>query len=265
MKIYISADIEGVTGTTDFDETLKKSQDYQEFREQMTAEVQAACEGALNAGAKEIWVKDAHDTGRNLLAARLPSQVRLVRGWSGHPFCMVQELDQTFYALVMIGYHARAGADTSPLAHTMSSSIAEISINGQPSSEFLLHAYAGAHIGVPVAFVSGDAGLCTDIATLNPHIRTVAVKEGIGNSTVSIHPGLAVERIRSGVEEALRADLSTCLIPLPNRFSIAVRYRDHARAYRASFFPDARLIRPDTVSYETNNYFEALRFFLFTL
>src|SRR5512142_1232397 len=106
MKVYISADIEGITGTTHWDETEKKHADYAEFREQMTAEVVAACEGALAAGASEIWVKDAHDSARNIIAGRLPREARLLRGWSGHPYLMMDQLDKTFQACLMIGYHS---------------------------------------------------------------------------------------------------------------------------------------------------------------
>jgi hypothetical protein len=95
MKVYITADIEGVTGATHWDETDKKNPDYGEFQEQMTAEVVAACEGALNAGATEIWVRDAHWTGRNIIPSKLPREAKLVRGWSGHPFSMMQGLDET--------------------------------------------------------------------------------------------------------------------------------------------------------------------------
>ncbi|HJW89985.1 MAG TPA: M55 family metallopeptidase, partial [Anaerolineales bacterium] len=200
MKVYISADIEGITGTTHGDETEKSKSDYEEFRDQMTAEVVAACEGALSAGATEVWVKDAHWTGRNIMASKLPQEVKLVRGWSGHPFSMVQELDETFQALVLIGYHSRAGSDANPLSHTMSGSIAYVKINEHLASEMLLHAYAAALVKVPLVFVAGDAGLCQDAQALNPNIGTVAVKQGVGNSTVSIHPQLAVDQIRAGVQ-----------------------------------------------------------------
>ena len=74
MKIFISADIEGVTGAADWNETDKAHADYSEFREQMTAEVVAACEGAIKAGAQEVWVRDAHDSARNIIAAKLPPE-----------------------------------------------------------------------------------------------------------------------------------------------------------------------------------------------
>ncbi len=153
MKVFISADIEGITGTTHWDEADKKNPDYAEFQEQMTAEVVAACEGATEAGASEIWVKDAHASARNLIAAKLPKDVRLIRGWSGHPFLMAQELDETFQAMLMIGYHSRAGSNANPLAHTNTGSAAYIKINDHYASEFLVHAYAAALVNVPVRVV----------------------------------------------------------------------------------------------------------------
>ena len=94
MKVFISVDIEGCAGITHWDEAEKNHADYPEFREQMTREAVAAIEGAKIAGATEILVKDAHSSGRNLIASMLPADVRLVRSWMGHPLCMVQELDE---------------------------------------------------------------------------------------------------------------------------------------------------------------------------
>ena len=265
MKIYISADIEGVTGTTDWDETEKGEAAYAEFREQMTAEVAAACEGALEAGATEIWVKDAHDSARNLLAARLPQEARLIRGWAGHPFSMVTGLDETFQAVMMIGYHAPAASDANPLAHTMNRGITYLKINDQLASEFLLHAFVASLKRVPVVFVSGDAGLCRHAQTFNPHIGTCAIKEGVGNSTISIHPTRAIQAIRAGAQQARTGDLSRCLLPLPEHFHVEICYRNHASAYRAAFFPGVRAEGPHTVSFDTADYFEVARTLMFVL
>jgi D-amino peptidase len=265
MKVYISADIEGVTGATHWDETEKLKPDYNEFREQMTAEVSAACEGALQAGSTEIWVKDAHSTARNLIAARLPRETRLIRGWSGHPFSMVQELDESFHALLMIGYHSRAGSAANPLAHTFSGKIAGLKINGCDASELHMYAYAAALVNVPLVFVSGDKGICEEATLLVPNIATIAVKQGAGNSTVSIHPHLAVEKIRDGVQTALQRDVSKCRLPLPAQFTVDVSYKDHALARKASFFPGAVLTHPHTIRFNSDDYFEVLRLFAFVL
>jgi D-amino peptidase len=263
LKIYISADIEGVTGVTHWDETDLHKEDSKVFREQMTAEVVAACEGALQAGATEIWVKDAHDTGRNLIASKLPKQASLIRGWTGHPFMMVQQLDSSFAAVLMIGYHSRAGAGTSPLAHTMTGKLAYVTLNGRYASEFLIHAYAAASLHIPVVFVSGDKGLCDEVAQLNSHIGTVAVKEGIGEATVNIHPELATARIREGVAKALRGPVADCQIPLPGHFSVEISYRDHYNAHLYGFFPGTIQKDANTVQFESDGYFEVMRFMLF--
>lgn len=263
MKIFISADMEGIAGATHWDEVEKHHPAYQEFREQMTAEVVAACEGALNAGATEIVVKDAHWSGRNIIAAKLPREARLIRGWTQDPYSMMAGLDQSFHAALMVGYHSRGGADTSPLAHTLTSRAASVTINDRGAAEFLINAYTAGLIGVPVVFLSGDAGICQDASEFLPAITTVAVLEGLGHATTSIHPALAVERIRSGVEAALKGDVAPCRVAMPPHFVAEVRYRIHQVARQVSFYPGARQIGSHTVQFEADDYFDILRFFMF--
>ena len=263
MKIYISADIEGVCGVTHWDETELDRVDSQFAREQMTAEVAAACMGALDAGATELWVKDAHDQARNLIASRLPPEAKLIRGWSGHPFLMMQELNETFQATIMIGYHARVGSNSNPLAHTLSGNYTHVRLNDLPASEFLINAYTAALARVPVIFLSGDQGMCAEAQALLPGMETVAVKEGRGGSTVSIQPQLAAERIRAGVARSLKNEPSRFIPTLPENFQLELRYRRHVNAYHVSFFPGATLVDPHTVLFESNCYFEVLRFLSF--
>jgi D-amino peptidase len=263
MKVYISADIEGITGTTHWDETEKKLADYAEFREQMTAEVNAACEGALNAGATEIWVKDAHDSARNIITSKLPQEVKLFRGWSGHPYMMMDGIDSSFQAAMMIGYHSRAGSGASPLSHTMTGAYYYTKINGQLASEFMINSYTAAYEGVPVVFVSGDAGLCEDAAALIPTISSVSVKQGKGNATINIHPNLAIERIRETVKKALGQDLKKCKVKLPDHFQVEIAYKEHIKAYSASFYPGVKLVNPNTIQFETKDYFDVIRFMMF--
>ncbi len=263
MKVYLSADIEGITDVTNWDEADLPKAEFQASREQMTAEVVAACEGALEAGATEIWVKDAHDTARNLIAARLPQAARLIRGWSGHPFMMAQELDHTFQAVLLVGYHSRAASATSPLAHTLTGAFTLVTINGQPASEFLIQAYLGAYLKVPVVFIAGDKGVCDEAVEYNPHIEAVAVKEGIGDSTLNLHPELARAKIRAGVLKALKGDPAQCLSPLPGHFTLEIQYRNAAKAYHDGFFPGAWQKDAVTVQFEADDYYEVLRFLLF--
>ena len=265
MKIYISADIEGVTGIAHWDETEKTKPDYQRFGKQMTEEVKAACEGAMDAGADEIWIKDAHDSGRNIIPDDLPQNIRLIRGWSGHPFLMVQELNASFDAVIFIGYHSFAGSIANPLSHTLNPiTLNYIKLNDKLASEFLIYAYTASSVGVPVVFLSGDEGVCKEAFNLNENIRTVEVNKGIGNSVISIHPQSAIEKIKEGVSLALKGNTKKCSIGLPKHFKLELSFKNHAKAFRTSFYPGAKQVSSTNVVFESNDYFEVLRMLLFT-
>ncbi len=265
MNIYISADIEGITGIRSFEEATKGKLDNGWFRKQMTAEVAAACRGARAAGADAILVQDAHDGADNLLLDELPAGIRVIRGWSGHPLMMVQELDPSFDAVVMIGYHAGAGTGESPLEHSCSLRLAELRLNGVPTSEFAIHTYAAAVLGVPVVFVSGDEGLCREVKRFDSRIQTVATKRGTGAAIVSLHPQDVIERIEQRICDALESLTGFDPVALPDTFEVELRYRKHPDAATASFFPGARRVDPFTVSFTSATYEDILRFLLFVL
>ncbi len=265
MKVYISVDIEGVAGIAHWDEANHEHRAYPEFRQQMTREALAACEGATAAGATEILIKDAHHTGRNILTADLPDNAQIVRGWSGHPLCMLQELDASFAAVVLIGYHDSAGSETNPLAHTLTLNVADIRLNGVRATEFRLHAYAALTFGVPVVFVSGDAGLAEGVKAFNPRIHGLAVKRGIGDSVVSMAPGKAITAIRSGVAAALRDDREAMKVALPQSWVLEVVYSDPVKAYRAAQYPGASHAGNRTVRFETDAYMDVMRMLQFVM
>ena len=265
MKVFISADIEGITGIGNWNETDKGfPTEYTWFQKQMTAEVSAAAAAAIQAGATEILIKDAHDSGRNLILDQLPELVKVVRGWAGHPLSMIQELDDSFDALMFIGYHSRAGQNTNVLAHTMSSSrITRMTLNGYDLSEFHLHALAAAYYGVPAVFVSGDQGLCDEVKGINAAIETVATIRGEGNSVITQHPDLTLKMIKAGVAKALNGELASGLLTIPQQLEFSIEFKKHQDTYRAAFYPGAVMIDPLTVGFKTTDYFELMRFNLF--
>lgn len=260
MKVYISGDIEGITGTTHWNETEKNLPDWVPFAKQMTDEVVAATNGAIAAGATEILIKDAHDSARNIDINALPEDAKLIRGWMGDPMCMISGLDKSFDAVILIGYHNAAGTITNPLAHTMSvSEVSYIKINDEYASEFLLHTYAAALYDVPVAFVSGDIGLTNEVKKVNANIYTLGVKDGIGAATINMNPKKAVRETERLVKEALGKDLNLMKVELPEEFKVEIEYKDHKCAYRYSFYPGAEFKAPRSVVFKTNEYFEVLR------
>ncbi|MEC8253533.1 MAG: M55 family metallopeptidase [Planctomycetota bacterium] len=264
MKVYVSVDIEGVAGITAWEEARKEHPDYPPFRDRMAAEAARVCEAALAAGATELVVKDAHGTGRNLRADDLPAPARLIRGWSGHPSCMLQGLDASFDAVLLVGWHGPAGAGANPLAHTLSSrNLAEVQLDGVRCSEFRLHALFAAEHGVPVVLVAGDAGLCDEVQATNAAITTVCTMRGFGASTLSEHPDEVDQQLRDGVARALAGDLKTCFLVPPEQPEVVVRYKDQAMAYRKSFYPGAELAAPTQVRLQTGSMFEVMRFLMF--
>lgn len=263
MKVYISADIEGVTGISKWDETTKGKQDYEVYRLQMTKEVVAACEGALEAGADTILVKDAHEDGKNLIHELLPKNVKVISGWSNHPYNMVEGLDESFDAVIFIGYHSGAHSNGSPLAHTLQPDrIRRVMINDQLADEFLIHAYAAYMIGVPVVAVSGDGDLMRAIREFDPHIKTIAVQEGFGGAVVSIHPDLAIGRIKKGVRKALD-NLQEYTFEEPEEYEMIIEFNHHADAYKFSFYPNVEQISEYSIRYVSNNYMHLLALLLF--
>ena len=259
MRVFISADIEGTAFTTCWDETEKGKQGYEAAAAEMTREVRAAVDGALAAGATEIMVNDAHDSGMNIDPAAMPSCVTLIRGWSGSPLGRVDGIDEGFDAAMFVGWHAAAGRCGNPLSHTMSTKVFRITLNGLPCSEFLLYSWACAMKGVPTVLLCGDQTLVNDSAALHPALKTVAVKDGLGGLTRCMSPARAEAEIRAAAEAALRQDLTGACVRLPERFDLAITYKNHKDAVRAGFFPGMTRVDDSTVTMTADSLTEILR------
>ncbi|NUR57452.1 MAG: M55 family metallopeptidase [Catenulispora sp.] len=175
MRIYISADMEGVTGLVDADDVQPGGRDYERGRRAMTEDVNAAVRGALRAGATEVVVNDAHGPMRNLTAELLDPKARLIRGKPKN-MGMVEGLTADFDAAVCVGYHARAGAH-GVLSHSfMGHEIEDMWLDGTAAGEIgLVHACAAA-LGVPLVVLTGDDAACAEAAAWDAEIATVPVK-----------------------------------------------------------------------------------------
>ena len=178
LKVYISADMEGIAGVSTRMQVSSSGREYEKFRRLMTLEVNAAIEGAFAAGATEVLVSDSHGSAQNIDVELLDSRVRLIRGWP-RALGMVHGVDETFDAVVFVGFHAREGDGPGILAHTFSGEV-DISLNGELVSEASFSAAVAGHFGVPVVFLSGDQIIGRDIRRQLGPVETVAVKEAIG-------------------------------------------------------------------------------------
>lgn len=259
MKVFISADIEGIATTCKWSETSSANKEYDFHANEMTKEVVAACRGAIEAGATEILIKDAHGSGTNLDLSMMPEEARVIRGWSGHPYEMVQGIDSTFDAAMYVGYHSEAGSGGNPMSHTMTLAPQHVYINGRPASEFMIYSYCAALEGVPSVFLSGDLHLCEVSKELYPWLVTVPVKEGDGLSVTCLSSVKACKLIQEKVKEALSQDLSSIKLELPSHFDVKVVYKDHNTAASNRYFPGVTMVDEHTLGFEDDDYFEVAR------
>lgn len=265
-KVFISADIEGTAFAATWDSTHVGSHDYERNREEMTKEVLAAAEGAHAAGADLVVIKDAHGPGINIYPEQMPEYVQLIRGWSFEPRVMVEGIDESFDAAFFVGYHNAAGLDGNILSHTISgNSVQEITVNGEYASEFLIYSYMAAYYGVPSVLLTGDRQLCENSAKYHPSLMTVAVKDDIGGRTQGLASPLACRLIKETAEKALQQDLDAAKITLPEHFEVEITYKDHNKAYAKSFYPGARLLAPNKIGFDSNDWYEINRFLIFVL
>ena len=259
MKLYISADIEGTAGITLWDETENGHPRYGYFSDQMSREVAAACEGAYAGGASDILIKDAHDSACNIIPRLLPEEVRLFRGWGSDILSMMAGLYASYDGVFFTGYHSGAGMDTNPLSHTMNTRNNYVKINGQIAPELLINGLTAAYFGVPIRLVTGDRGLCDWIHAINPNIETVAVSEGHGRGSISIHPNKAIRLIREAANRAMALPKEACMLHLPDSFKVEISFKEHSKAKNGCAFPGVRQTGPYEITYETDDYMNVLR------
>ncbi len=204
LKIYISADMEGIAGVVSGEQLGPTGFEYQRFREFMTQEVNTAIDAAFKAGATEILVSDSHGNGQNLLIEKFPKNVTVVRSWP-RPLMMMQGLDATFNGVVCIGYHTGTTNPAGVRAHTMSSAnLADLRLNGITVPEAGLNAAIAGHFEVPIIMISGDDAVCQETTALLGNIETAEVKWAYGfHSARTLTPEAACDLIREKVTKAI--------------------------------------------------------------
>ena len=204
LKIYISADMEGVVGAVTGDQLGPQGFEYNRFREFMTEEVKTATEAAFEAGATEIVISDSHGNGENLLIEKLPKNVTVVRSWP-RPLMMMQAIDETFDGAIFIGYHTSTNNMTGVRAHTISSArLADVRLNGVSMPEAGINAAIAGHFNVPVIMISGDDAVVKEVTDLLGPIEGAVVKWAYGfHSARTLTPEAAYDLIREKVKRAV--------------------------------------------------------------
>lgn len=180
LKVYVSVDIEGITGLVHFHQYSAESGQQYDMRLQMTREANAAIEGAFEAGATEVLVNDAHGTQKNLIPSELDKRAQLILG-NTKPLSMMQGIDESFDGAFFIGYHAGASVQ-GVCSHTYTGYVSEVRLNGQPAGEVMINSAVAGYFGVPVALVTGDSAACNEALSILVTVETVAVKRTYNKS-----------------------------------------------------------------------------------
>lgn len=249
LKVYISADMEGVVGVVTGEQLGPGGFEYAKAREYMTREVLAAIRGARAAGATEILISDSHGNGQNLLLDELPADVTVVRSWP-RPLMMMQGIDSSFDAAIFIGYHAGTTNPDGVRAHTMSSGrLADIRLNGQSVPEGGVNAAIAGHFGVPVVMVSGDDAAVAEVSHVVGDIEGAVVKwNNSFHSARTLMPEAAYRLIERKVETALRRLDEFEPVVLETPVTLDVRFKNYRPSQVLAYLPivertDAHSIR----------------------
>lgn len=264
LKVYISADMEGVVGVVTGDQLGPGGFEYERYRHFMTNEVLAAIEGAREAGATEFVVSDSHGNGENLLIEELPDDVTLVRAWP-RPLGMMQGLDGTFDAVLFIGYHAGTTNPIGVRAHTLSSArLADVRLNGRSALEAGINAAIAGHFGVPVVMISGDDAAVTEAREFIGDLEGAVVKWSYGfHSARSLTPNASYAVIKESARAALGrlGDFEPLRLHTP--VTLDVRFKNYRPSEILSYLPIVERTSAHTIRFVGRDMVEISRFLEF--
>ena len=237
-KVFISVDMEGISGVVQPAQLGPPGFEYQSAREWMTGEVNAAIAGIREAGPAEIVVCDSHGNGQNVLIDKVPEDVRIVRGFP-RPLEMMQGIDESFAAAVFIGYHGSEWATGAVRGHTISSArLLGIKLNGMQVSEGVFNAAMAGQFGVPVALVSGDRLAVKEVQQVAPSAEGAVVKEPYGyHSAMTVTPARGQAMIRDAAKRAMAKLGSLQPYRVNGPVGLEVGFKQTIDAERASFVP----------------------------
>ena len=264
LKVYISADMEGVAGSVSADQLLPTGFEYDRFRGYMTDEVLAAIAGARDAGATTFVVSDSHGNGENLILDRFPADVTIIRSWP-RPLGMMEGIDSTFDAAIFIGYHASTSNTAGVRAHTLSSALlTEVRVNGVQMPESGINASIAGAFGVPVVMISGDNVAVGEAQKLIGPMAGAVVKRAISfEATATMTPAAAQALIRETAHAALgrRNEVRPFVQKTP--VQLDVTFKNYRPAELMTYLPSVTRISSHGIRFTARDMVELSRFLEF--
>jgi D-amino peptidase len=260
MRVYISVDMEGASGVTRWQDVTTAGQDYQRARSWMTADVNAAVEGARAAGATEFVVEENHGVEMlcNLVLDEIDEAVEVVRGQPRGGATTAAALDESCDALMLVGHHAKVGDYPGVCAHTISyGDYADVRLHGRSVSEGEIFATIAAQAGVPTVLIAGDDVVGAEMQKVCPGIEVATVKRALSRTSAAVIPPARAQRIIAAAAERAVGRLHAGEIVAPDfvtpfEFEVELRtaLSGDARAVIAERFPEFSIVNDRTVAFE---------------
>lgn len=259
MKIFISCDMEGISGIIDPSYINPGDNNYERGRQFMMHDVNAVIAAAVEAGVNEILVADSHNTFNNILLEQLHPKAKLLCGTPRND-SMMEGLDSTYDAAFFIGYHARHGVP-GVLSHTMSGVIKNLYVNGQVVGEFGFNAIYAGLCGVPVCLVSGDDQIAQEAKSLIPNISTAIVKQAVSRtSAVCSSLAQSNKELQTKTKEALAKVKSISPLHAELPLQCKIEFAHAGQAEMASIVPGTSYqVGSTEVSYTAADQYEMYR------
>ncbi len=253
MNVYISVDIEGISGVVHADMMMPGQPEYERGRKLMVGDANAAIEGAVQAGATRIVVADGHGPMRNIKIEDLHPAAHLVTGTAdARDHCQLEAADSgPFDAALFIGYHSMAKTPKAIHPHTIAGAVVyELRVNGKPHGETGLNALVLASLGIPTVMLTGDATTCAEAKSfLGESLEVVAVKEASGrNSALCRPPAATTIEITAAAKRALSAIGSITPYSLDGPAVIEVDFLTMVQCNRAARSANIEQVGPMTIS-----------------
>ncbi|WP_223588765.1 M55 family metallopeptidase [Neobacillus bataviensis] len=246
MKLYVSVDMEGITGMVDHTQVDSGKHNYERSRIIMTDEANHVITAAFDSGCDEVVVNDSHSKMNNLLIERLHPETQLITG-DVKPFSMVQGLDKTFTGAAFVGYHARA-ALKGVMSHSMIFGVRNMYINNVAVGELGFNAYVAGYYDVPLLMVAGDDRAAFEAEQLIPGVTTAVVKESISRSAVkSLTPAKAGQLLREKTAIALNNRGKVKPLTPPDRPLLAIEFTNYGEAEWANLMPGTEIVPETTI------------------
>lgn len=245
MRIFISADIEGITGIIHRDQIFPGEPNYGQGCRLMTADINAAIEGALSEDpTAEFLVCDGHGNMRNILLEDLNPAAELLTGPANRdnkPLCQSQGVSEEHDLAFLIGYHSQAGTANGVLSHTLlSHHVCNFRINDEVVGEAAINAAICGSYGVPVGMISGNSEVKPEVDAHLPAGFTFAqTKISIGfTAAICKTPHHSHTDIRDAAAKAVANYKNSQLTPL--RYDGPVTME--VEAYRREFAHKACIV-----------------------